>query len=128
MKMLYFMDTPDGDFDSEHATTPDAICYPLHQFKGITSVDNEYFYMYFESNRASGTDAENDTSGVDRVTLQIKTLMNHKKSYKDITEVINKHLAQNNGFMVMVDRAAVPSVLPGNDFADFCVIVADEPE
>ena len=128
--MLYFMDSSDGLFNSDHADAPDAICYPLHQFKGITSKDADEFYMYFESNKASGTDAENDTSGVDRVTLRIKSSVQtqHKRSYKDIVEVIDRHLAKNNGFIVIVDRSATPRVFPGKDFDDYCVIVTDEPE
>ena len=125
MKMLYFMNASDGSFNSSTTTAPDAVCYPLSKLKGVTSKDTNEIYMYFDSAQAAGTDESNDTSGTDLITLTINTADNHLNNLRKIVEVINDHLAKDNGFAVIVDAAN--SITPSDDISSTFTILTDNP-
>jgi len=141
-EMLYFHNLNNGDFNVGNPDNPPCVCYPLRELKAVSVKNGTELQFIFESPQAAGTDAENNTSGIDVITLHITTAYNHKRAFKDIVQTIEKHLAQNNGFIVMADAAQYLDVLgktqyPGSDFRDDpdtagsivrFEIVIDEPE
>ena len=118
MKILYFMNGSTGDFSTGSSQFPACVSYPLRELKGVTVKNATEFFMIFQSPQAAGTDAENNTSGCDLITLHIKTSYNHKRAFRDIVQVIDKHLSKNNGFIVIADASKDPSQYPGSDFVD----------
>ena len=125
MKMLYFMNASDGNFNSSTSTAPDAVCYPMSKLKGMVSKDADELYMYFDSAQAAGTDEANNTSGTDLITFTINTADNHKQACRDVVEVINKHLSKDHGFAVIIDAAN--SIKPSNDIVQAFTILTDNP-
>tara|TARA_R100000458_G_C8256127_1_gene232254 strand:+ start:174 stop:635 length:462 start_codon:yes stop_codon:yes gene_type:complete len=118
MKLLYFMNSENGDFNMGSETTAMCAAYPLSRLKGVTVKGHSQFYMLFESAQSIGTDAENDTKGVDYITISIATKWNHKRAFKDIVLKISDHLAQNNGFIVIADASTDPRTYCGTDWID----------
>ena len=125
MKMLYFMNASDGNFNSNTSTAPDAVCYPLSKLEGMVSKDADELDLYFDSAQAAGTDEANDTSGTDKITIEFSTDDAHKAAFKDIVEVINEPNHRNNGFAVIMDAAN--SIKPSSDIVQAFTILTDNP-
>lgn len=125
MKMLYFMNASDGNFNSNTSTAPDAVCYPLSKLKGFVAASTTTFDIFFDSAQAAGTDEANNTSGLDKLTFTISTADAHKAAFRDVAEVINKHLSKDNGFAVIVDAAN--SITPSDDISSTFTILTDNP-
>ena len=125
MKMLYFMNASDGNFNSNTSTAPDAVCYPLSKLKGMVSKDADELDLYFDSAQAACTDEANNTSGTDKITIEFTTDDAHKAAFRDIVEVINTPNHKSNGFAVIMDAAN--SVKPSADIVQAFTILTDNP-
>ena len=125
MKMLYFMNASDGSFNSDTSTAPDAVCYPLSSLKGLASKTSTGFQIDFDSAQAAGTDEANNTSGLDVISFTISTADNHKANFRKFVELFNKHVARDNGLVVVADTAN--GITMSDDVSSTFTILTDNP-
>tara|TARA_R100000458_G_C8074176_1_gene111672 strand:- start:79 stop:462 length:384 start_codon:yes stop_codon:yes gene_type:complete len=126
MKMLYVMAATDGAFNSNTATAPDAVCYPISRFKGLMSTDDNDFDLMFEALQSAGTDTTNNSVGTDKISFVINTSNNIKAAAKALVQAINKFVGKDNGFVVLAD-ASDANLMPSSDFSTSITILVDEP-